>query len=57
MRTIKEEEVNLSDYQDFADAYAQLGHFLEEVYQKKRIHSALGYLTPLISPSLGVLGG
>ncbi len=46
IRTIKEEEVELADYQDFADAYAQIGHFLEEVYQKKRIHSALGYLTP-----------
>jgi transposase InsO family protein len=46
MRTIKEEEVELAEYRDFADAYAQIGYFLEEVYQKKRIHSALGYLTP-----------
>ena len=46
MRTIKEEEVNLSDYHDFADAYAQIGQFIEQVYQRKRIHSALGYLTP-----------
>ncbi len=41
MRTIKEEEVNLSEYQDFADAYAQLGRFLDEVYLRKRVHSAL----------------
>ncbi len=46
MRTIKEEEVALTEYRDFADAYVQLGHFLDEVYQHKRIHSALGYLTP-----------
>jgi transposase InsO family protein len=46
IRTIKEEVVDLSDYQDFADAYAQIGHFIEQVYQYKRIHSALGYLTP-----------
>lgn len=46
IRTIKEEEVRLTEYQDFAEAYAQIGHFLEEVYQRKRIHSALGYLTP-----------
>jgi putative transposase len=46
MRTIKEEEVELSEYRDFADAHAQIGRFLEEVYQHKRIHSALGYLTP-----------
>lgn len=46
MRTIKEEEVDLSDYHDYADARAQIGHFIEDVYQRKRIHSALGYLTP-----------
>ena len=46
MRTIKEEEVDLSDYDDYHDAYQQLGHFLDEVYMHKRIHSALGYLTP-----------
>ena len=47
IRTIKEEEVNLSDYQDYADAYRQIGQFLEDVYNHKRIHSALGYLTPV----------
>lgn len=46
MRTIKEEEVDLSEYHDYDDAYQQLGHFLDEVYQQKRIHSALGDLTP-----------
>jgi putative transposase len=46
IRTIKEEEVDLSDYGDLADAYWQLGHFIDEVYLHKRIHSALGYLTP-----------
>jgi putative transposase len=46
MRTIKEEEVALSDYQDFHDAYQQIGCFLTDVYNRKRIHSSLGYLTP-----------
>ena len=46
MRTIKEEEVNLSEYHDFADAQRQLMRFLDDVYHVKRIHSALGYLTP-----------
>jgi putative transposase len=47
LRTIKEEEVDLSDYNDFADAYRQIGHFIEDLYMTKRIHSALGYLTPV----------
>ena len=47
VRTIKEEEVDLSDYLDFADAYHQIGRFLEDVYLRKRIHSSLGYLTPI----------
>lgn len=46
VRTIKEEEVDLSDYQDFADARGQIGHFIDAAYNVKRIHSALGYLTP-----------
>jgi transposase InsO family protein len=46
MRTIKEEEVDLSEYRDFQHAYACIAQFLEEVYTRKRIHSALGYLTP-----------
>jgi transposase InsO family protein len=46
IRTIKEEHVDLTEYQDYADAFRQIGRFLEEVYQHKRIHSSLGYLTP-----------
>jgi transposase InsO family protein len=46
MRTIKEEEVDLTEYEDLADARRQLGRFLEDVYNTKRIHSSLGYLTP-----------
>jgi putative transposase len=45
MRTIRE-EIDLSEYRDFADAYGQLGRFLDDVYNRKRIHSSLGYLTP-----------
>jgi putative transposase len=46
VRTIKEEEVDLSEYHDFADAHRQIAQFLDAVYNVKRIHSALGYLTP-----------
>ena len=47
MRTIKEEEVDLSEYLDFTDALNQIGHFIEDVYMIKRIHSSLEYLTPV----------
>jgi len=41
IRTIKEEAVDLSDYQDYHDAYQQIGRFLDDVYMHKRIHSSL----------------
>ncbi len=46
MRTIKEEEVDLSEYYDFNDAHHQISNFIQDVYMTKRIHSSLGYLTP-----------
>jgi putative transposase len=46
MRTLKEEEVYLHEYQDFAEAYAHIARFLDDVYMHKRLHSALGYLPP-----------
>jgi len=46
-RTLKLEQVYLSEYLDLADAYGQLTHFIEEVYNRKRLHSALGYRPPV----------
>ena len=46
IRTIKEDEVDLSEYEGYTDALQQLGRFLDDVYMHKRIHSSLGYLTP-----------
>jgi len=46
IRTIKEEEVYLNEYADLSDAEQQIGRFINDVYLTKRIHSALGYLTP-----------
>ena len=34
------------EYADFADARRQIGRFIDAVYNVKRIHSSLGYLTP-----------
>ena len=46
MRTVKEEEVDLTEYENYTDAVRHVGRFLDEVYLHKRIHSSLGYLTP-----------
>jgi len=46
IRTLKEEHVDYSDYDDFAHAQHQLGHRLMDIYNTQRIHSALDYLTP-----------
>jgi len=46
MKTLKCEEVYLNQYRDIEDARASISHFLEHVYNEKRLHSALGYQTP-----------
>ena len=47
IRTLKEEEVHLNDYQSITEARDRIGHFITQVYHQKRPHSALGYLTPM----------
>lgn len=46
MRTLKEEEVYLHEYEDLRDARGHIAHFLDQVYTYKRVHSALDYLPP-----------
>jgi putative transposase len=48
MRTLKDEHVSLSEYENLEDARAQIEVFIEEVYQRKRAHSSIGYLPPAI---------
>jgi putative transposase len=46
MRTLKREEVNGQAYRDRAEAEASIEAFLETVYNRQRLHSALAYLAP-----------
>ncbi|MGI9166274.1 MAG: transposase [Pyrinomonadaceae bacterium] len=46
MRTLKYEEIYLNDYETLAEVLASVQHFIEAVYNRKRLHSAIGYLPP-----------
>jgi putative transposase len=46
-RTLKVEEVYLNEYRTYEEAEQNIGEFIEEVYNKKRLHSSLGYLPPV----------
>ena len=47
MKTLKYEEVYRTEYRSLEDARASIGEFLDKIYNRERLHSALGYRPPL----------
>jgi transposase InsO family protein len=47
MKTLKLEEVDGTDYRDLDHAKSNIGTFIEDVYNRQRLHSALDYLSPM----------
>lgn len=46
MKTFKIEEVYMNEYENYEQAHNDIKKFIEEVYNKKRLHSAIGYVPP-----------
>ena len=46
-KTLKQEEVYLKQYQTFEEAQTNIGQFIADVYNTKRLHSSLGYVPPV----------
>lgn len=57
MKTLKSEEASLQQYRDLEEARASIQCFIEEVYNRKRLHSALGYRPPEEFEAAVGLGG
>lgn len=46
MKTLKQQEVYVANYETYLDVVSNLPQFIEDVYSEKRVHSGIGYLTP-----------
>lgn len=55
-KTLKSEEVYLTEYETYADVIASIPNFIEAVYNSKRLHSSIGYLSPNEFENLTVKG-
>jgi len=45
-RTLKVEEVYMFEYETYREVVSRIPYFIEEVYNRKRLHSSLGYMPP-----------
>ena len=62
MKTLKQEEVDGRSYRDLDHARSEISQFLETVYNRQRLHSALAYRSPVefeaafVDPAWGIIG-
>ena len=55
MKTLKYEEVHRVEYRDLAEARKGIRRFLELTYNRKRLHSAIGYMPPAVFDKIAVI--